>query len=214
MGEYTISDVTPGKDPKQSLKFNICGTVREVCAPYVEELGGVLPPFTRGIAIQYIDNDIPLGGNMCIDTNTCDFATDPQCVASTVQTVNCTGDCEIVAPYTGAAPIFALLDETNPQGGISLRYEGAPAYSGDPFGSCPLDVRTGLAAQRAFTINLFCNPAVADFSDMVRRPQRGAPPDCCAPPPLAPPPHYGGVAAHRTPAEPAAPPPTHTAGAL
>ena len=169
--EYTVKYAEgSGKDPNQSIIFNICGSIREACAPHDVEQGGVLPPLTHGLVIQYLDNNPPPDGSMCTDTNTCDLENDPQCAAPTVAQVPCTSNCEIVAPYTGSAPIFALLDETNPQGGISLRYEGAPAYAADPFGSCPNDPRTGLPAQRSFTLNLFCNTAVADFTDMVRQP--------------------------------------------
>ena len=168
--EYTVKYAEgSGKDPNQSLVFNICGSIREACAPYtVEKETGVLPPLTRGVAIQYLDDDAPPDGSMCVDTNTCDLAIDPQCQASTVANVSCTSNCEIIAPYTGSPPIFSLVDDSNPRGGISLRYEGAPAYNGDPFGSCPSDPRTGLPAQRSLTLNLFCNTAVADFTDMVR----------------------------------------------
>lgn len=48
----------------------------------------ILPPLTRGIAIQYIDNNSPMPGSaLCKDTNTCDIAVDPTCVADTVQLI-------------------------------------------------------------------------------------------------------------------------------
>lgn len=183
--EYVAKYADGTGDKNQEITFNICGVISEVCAPYTVEQSGALPPYTRGIAIQYIDNVSPPPFTTCKDTNTCDFAVDPTCTAPTVGNVSCTANCEIVAPYIGAAPIFSLLDETKPQGGISLKYEGAPAYATDPFGSCPADPRTSLPAQRSFTINLLCpsDSTIADFSDIVRGGGRGGCLAFCSPPP-------------------------------
>jgi hypothetical protein len=43
----------PGEgDPAQSMIFNLCGPVPDVCAPEFAESMGALPPFTHGMAIM------------------------------------------------------------------------------------------------------------------------------------------------------------------
>lgn len=163
--EYRIAT-----DYEKVYLFNICGTIGEACAPYLDErVSGILPPFSRGVAIQYLDSDSGPAGLTCIDSNTCDFESDPECTASTVHNVSCTPECELIAPYTGAAPLFSLLSESDPTGGITLRHEAVSAFAKDPFGSCPEDPRTGLPTSRSFTINLFCdeNTPADDLTDMV-----------------------------------------------
>lgn len=166
--EYSIAY---GSDPNVLFTFNLCGTISEVCAPYDVEKSGILPPLTHGIAIQYLDSELPpADAPNCTDTNTCDFASDPACTASTVQSVKCTAACEVIAPYTGAAPAFTLWDESNAKGGITLSYQGALPYATDPFGACPIDPRTGFPSQRSFTVNLACDPKApaTDLINMVR----------------------------------------------
>ena len=118
-----------------------------------------------------------------IDIDTCDQATNPQCLltgnypavanpgATQVnnnrinrcitdpnyyyckpQTTPVTDNAEVIAYYDGSPPIFALADESNPQGGINLTYLGASAYSADPFPCGGVDPATGVAPLRAVCV--------------------------------------------------------------
>ncbi len=71
----------------------------------------------------------------------------------------CTGQAEIIAYYDGAAPVFSLADETNPNGGINLTYQGALPYTNaDGTDRCPaLDPSTGYQVQRYLNIFIACD---------------------------------------------------------
>lgn len=119
-----------------------------------------------------------------VDVDTCDLATNPQCgpqnypatpnagaaennpsaVARCVQNpgrtecspqpATVTDNAEIISYYDGQPPVFALQDETNPQGGIVLTYLGATAYLNEPFPCGGTDPATGSAPLRSLFVFL------------------------------------------------------------
>ena len=66
-------------------------------------------------------------------------------------------------PTSGSPPAFALVDETDPNGGIILNFPSAKPYSADPFGACPLDPTTGLATERSASMYIACDQGISGF---------------------------------------------------
>ncbi len=65
-----------------------------------------------------------------------------------------------MAYYNGAAPTFALTDESNPNGGINLTYSGALPYKLDDGSTdlcSQLDPATGFQVQRYLNIFIGCD---------------------------------------------------------
>ena len=135
--------------------------------PTQDKSAQLLPmPHSHGVAIQFIDDpNQPLSvlnpkGILVADTDTCDFATNPNCAGDNYPTPEnpgatetnarrqavclanpsatyckpvrsisyATDNAEVLAYYDGAAPIFQLYDESNPNGGINLTYQVSAAH--------------------------------------------------------------------------------------
>ena len=79
-----------------------------------------------------------------------------------VQTTTCTKSAEVLAYYDGSPPTFNLIQESDPNGGVSLSFAGALPYVDDPFpcskGSS-IDPSTGYAPTRSVTVNIACDPS-------------------------------------------------------
>ncbi len=86
----------------------------------------------------------------------------------------CTGAAEIIAYYDGTAPAFSLNDETNPNGGINLTYQGAlPYINTDGTDRCPaLDPSTGYQVQRSVNVYISCNKSAPGLT-VVKYTERG-----------------------------------------
>ena len=91
------------------------------------------------------------------------------------QGVPCTGQGEVIAYYDGvetingdkpgSPPIFSLMDEANPNGGINLTYFGTPSWrqwapSTDTDRCTVIDPSTGYNVQRSLNIFIGCDPKV------------------------------------------------------
>ncbi len=80
-----------------------------------------------------------------------------------VKPTPCTKEAEVLAYYDGSPPIFNLLNEGDPNRGISLSYVGALAFSADPYpcgGAGAKDPSTGLAPTRSLEVRMACDPSV------------------------------------------------------
>ncbi len=189
----------PGSFPQ--IRFNVCGTVAKPIAPLNDTRTGMrLPlPHSHGVAIQYLDDPENPAENpnnvQGIDIDTCDQATNPQCLLSgnypavanpgaTQVDPNRIAQCvtdpsyyyckpvttpvadnaEVIAYYDGSPPMFALYDETNPQGGINLTYQGASAYSVDPYPCGSVDPATGITRLRNVNLFIGCDMSVNNLT--------------------------------------------------
>ena len=193
--EYVAFELPIGASPSASplpgnyarrIVFNVCGGVAgPIIAPYqtpptVNNINMTLPqPHSHGTAIQIIDDPVNFGPALfkCPDTDTCDQATNPNCVPGTLNyDANRTG----TNPYTnlpiehnpameavcaGPSPLPAACTVTSVTctGNIELLsyYDGqAPAFSLFDEGTA-----TGVtAASPSHGINLTYTPSLA-FSD-------------------------------------------------
>lgn len=72
----------------------------------------------------------------------------------------CTGQGEVLAFYDGSAPVFALMDEANPNSGVNITYPGALPYvlaDGTTDRCTQIDPATGYQVQRYVNMYISCN---------------------------------------------------------
>lgn len=129
------------KDEKEHEYYaNICGTAQHICLPATWQ-----NTYDFGVAVQF------WGG-----TPQCDNA-NPGCKTHTGTQQCCTANCQVLG--TGA-PIWSLLDPTNPMtGGVKARFLGAAASDSDPFW-CTFNPQTGSQYEREVHFNFNCDSGV------------------------------------------------------
>lgn len=115
-------------------KANICGNAAADCLP-----SSFTDPTTQGVAIQYFGS-----------TPSC---SNPSCTNPSTGTATCcTAECHVLG--TGA-PKWALIDPTNPSGGVTATFAPVPVdVDNDPFW-CPAE-SSGSMEPRSITYNVFC----------------------------------------------------------
>jgi hypothetical protein len=87
----------------------------------------------------------------------------------------CTGQAEVLAYYDGSAPIFALMDETDPNSGVNISYPGALPYvlADGTTDRCPqLDPATGYQVLRYVNMYISCNKSEPGLA-VVKYTERG-----------------------------------------
>jgi hypothetical protein len=87
----------------------------------------------------------------------------------------CTGQAEVLAYYDGSAPIFALMDETDPNSGVNITYPGALPYvlADGTTDRCPqIDPATGYQVRRYVNMYISCNKSEPGLA-VVKYTERG-----------------------------------------